>query len=46
MVNHNGMLNQAELKMINEWIEVGRRQYWGDPSDQRDMPAAIPVDYE
>jgi hypothetical protein len=34
-IDHVGMLNDAELRMINEWIELGRR-YWGDPFDQRD----------
>ncbi|WP_455210017.1 HzsA-related protein [Kaarinaea lacus] len=33
-IDHTGMLNSAELRMINEWIELGRR-YWGDPFDQR-----------
>jgi hypothetical protein len=35
LVDHHNMLNAAELKMINEWLELGRR-YWGDPFDQRD----------
>jgi hypothetical protein len=33
-IDHAGMLNDAELRMVNEWIELGRR-YWGDPFDQR-----------
>jgi len=34
LIDHTNMLNPAELRMINEWLELGRR-YWGDPFDQR-----------
>ncbi|KPJ93314.1 MAG: hypothetical protein AMJ53_07485, partial [Gammaproteobacteria bacterium SG8_11] len=44
-IDHSVMLNQAELKMINEWIELGRR-YWGDPIDQRDEPPATADTYQ